>query len=248
MLKELTISNFKSINEFSIELGRFNVFIGENGCGKSNILEALAFPTAAYNGTIENDFLALRGVRISDPRHYRTGFNEGSSNKPIKISIKDDQNNLLEWIFENDNLPFSKWRSSINLDDDQLIKEVTILSDRVKHLLYLEKLAGKNEFNEETPGFDIALKELLEQFSNDKSLSESIVEKRIATEVSKHTKIEDYLIYAPENFFLRNFKTEEIFSPPVGYRGEGLLSLIKIIKDNKQEQYKEIINNLVRCG
>ncbi len=42
MLQEITIKNFKSIADDTIELGRVNVFIGENGCGKSNIFEALS--------------------------------------------------------------------------------------------------------------------------------------------------------------------------------------------------------------
>ncbi|WP_409994876.1 AAA family ATPase [Chitinophaga pinensis] len=39
MLDNIRIRNFKSIDDLSIDLGRFNVFIGENGCGKSNIGE-----------------------------------------------------------------------------------------------------------------------------------------------------------------------------------------------------------------
>ena len=42
LLRQIVISNYKSIEEIDIELGRFNVFIGANGSGKSNILEAIA--------------------------------------------------------------------------------------------------------------------------------------------------------------------------------------------------------------
>jgi AAA15 family ATPase/GTPase len=37
------IKNFKSIVDLSLDLAPINVFIGENGSGKSNILEAMAF-------------------------------------------------------------------------------------------------------------------------------------------------------------------------------------------------------------
>jgi AAA15 family ATPase/GTPase len=47
MIRELTIKNYKSILDHTMELGRINVFIGENGCGKTNILEALAMAAAA---------------------------------------------------------------------------------------------------------------------------------------------------------------------------------------------------------
>jgi len=43
MLRRVTIKNFKSIKNLSFDLGRVNVLIGENGSGKSNILEAIAF-------------------------------------------------------------------------------------------------------------------------------------------------------------------------------------------------------------
>ena len=37
MIRELTIKNYKSILDHTIELGRVNVFIGENGCGTVNL-------------------------------------------------------------------------------------------------------------------------------------------------------------------------------------------------------------------
>ncbi|TAE05984.1 MAG: DUF2813 domain-containing protein, partial [Bacteroidetes bacterium] len=65
MLQEITIKNFKSIADDTIQLGRVNVFIGENGCGKSNILEAVGFASAIninMNGIIENELLVSKGI------------------------------------------------------------------------------------------------------------------------------------------------------------------------------------------
>ena len=42
-LEKLTIKNFKSIREQTLELGRLNVFIGGNGAGKSNLIGAFRF-------------------------------------------------------------------------------------------------------------------------------------------------------------------------------------------------------------
>src|SRR6266478_1165542 len=42
-LEKLTIKNFKSIREQTLALGRLNVFIGGNGAGKSNLIEAFRF-------------------------------------------------------------------------------------------------------------------------------------------------------------------------------------------------------------
>ena len=46
MIKEIQITNYKSIVDLTLELGRFNVIIGTNGCGKSNILEAITVASA----------------------------------------------------------------------------------------------------------------------------------------------------------------------------------------------------------
>lgn len=66
MLRTFRVENYKSIDELELELGRFNVFIGENGCGKSNLLEALVVAHASvFNGSA--DGLAARGVRFTHP-------------------------------------------------------------------------------------------------------------------------------------------------------------------------------------
>lgn len=46
MIEKIHIQNFKSLYDVEIILGRVNLFIGENGSGKSNLLEALVFVSA----------------------------------------------------------------------------------------------------------------------------------------------------------------------------------------------------------
>ncbi|HEY4561718.1 MAG TPA: AAA family ATPase, partial [Thermoanaerobaculia bacterium] len=41
MITEIEIEGFKSLEKVRLKLGRFNLFIGTNGSGKSNFLEAL---------------------------------------------------------------------------------------------------------------------------------------------------------------------------------------------------------------
>ncbi|MCA9226649.1 MAG: AAA family ATPase, partial [Planctomycetales bacterium] len=42
-LQRLKITNFKSIREQELSLGRLNLFIGGNGAGKSNLIEVFRF-------------------------------------------------------------------------------------------------------------------------------------------------------------------------------------------------------------
>lgn len=54
MIKKLTIKNFKSIKDLTLDCRRVNLFIGEPNTGKSNILEALALFSLPYSGDIHS--------------------------------------------------------------------------------------------------------------------------------------------------------------------------------------------------
>lgn len=43
MLSKLSVRNYKSLADFEMELGKFNVLIGPNNSGKSNIFDCLSF-------------------------------------------------------------------------------------------------------------------------------------------------------------------------------------------------------------
>lgn len=90
MLRELSISGFKSVYGQRIELGRVNCFIGANGVGKSNILEALGVLGAAANGTVDDESLLRRGVRAGLPRLYKSSFQSERTPAHIGIGIKGD--------------------------------------------------------------------------------------------------------------------------------------------------------------
>ncbi len=72
MIETLTIESFKSIQSVTLELGQVNVFIGANGSGKSNLLEALAVLSAAASGKVDQSTLVYRGCRASG--YYRPMF------------------------------------------------------------------------------------------------------------------------------------------------------------------------------
>jgi AAA15 family ATPase/GTPase len=66
MLKRLTVENDKSVHNVTLELSRINIFIGENGCGKTNILEALAMASASK--ALEGAFPFSRLSKYSELR------------------------------------------------------------------------------------------------------------------------------------------------------------------------------------
>lgn len=72
MIERVEITDFKSIKSMDIHLGKINLFLGANGAGKSNILEALGIISAAVYGIVDDESLQRRGVRPGVPRLYKT--------------------------------------------------------------------------------------------------------------------------------------------------------------------------------
>ncbi|MCX6583233.1 MAG: AAA family ATPase [Candidatus Aminicenantes bacterium] len=109
MIREIIIKNFKSIPELSLELGRFNVLIGENGSGKTNILEAIALGGAAAANKLDNEFLSSRGIRVADPELMRAAFDPKTKNEEISLEYADIDEAKVTFRLKNDNQPYSKW-------------------------------------------------------------------------------------------------------------------------------------------
>lgn len=90
MITEVTIQNFKSIVDLTIPLSNINVFIGENGCGKSNILEAVGFAAQGmYSGEeLTPSSLAQKGIRVARPSLMFSSFAEGDNASEIIFKIQ----------------------------------------------------------------------------------------------------------------------------------------------------------------
>ncbi len=89
-LSNLTIKGFKSILDQSIDLGQLNIFIGTNGAGKSNILEAIAMLSSSLEGQVDYDRLARRGARLSSPEIFKSSFRNKGRRATISLSAEGD--------------------------------------------------------------------------------------------------------------------------------------------------------------
>ncbi|MBI2567005.1 MAG: AAA family ATPase [Candidatus Schekmanbacteria bacterium] len=116
MLARIEIKAFKSIREAAIDLGEVNVFIGANGSGKSNILEAIGVLGAAAAGRVDDEALLRRGVRPGVPALYKTSFRgervrdairfgafAGSSSYEVELNNPIDQPRPA-WTFKTEKL------------------------------------------------------------------------------------------------------------------------------------------------
>ncbi len=90
MLTSFSVSNFKSLLDVTIEPGSFNVFIGANGCGKSNILEALALLAGDVTNRTTPEDLYNRGYRVARPAITRSAFEGLEPDTRIVLSISQE--------------------------------------------------------------------------------------------------------------------------------------------------------------
>jgi len=74
MVESFSVKAFKSLEDVTVDLGLVNVFIGANGSGKSNLLEAVGVLSAAASGRVDDQSLLSRGVRPGVPALYQSAF------------------------------------------------------------------------------------------------------------------------------------------------------------------------------
>lgn len=86
MITAITLKDFKSIHLLEdLPLGQVNVFVGANGSGKSNFLEAVGVLSAAASGIVDDQALMRRGVRPGVPALYK--FSQKNERLPLAIVL-----------------------------------------------------------------------------------------------------------------------------------------------------------------
>jgi energy-coupling factor transporter ATP-binding protein EcfA2 len=90
ILGRIHIERFKSLYDVEVELGHVNVFIGANGSGKSNLLEAIGVIGAAGFGSVDDQALLRRGVRPGVPRIYKSAFPKSPKDPSIRITVETE--------------------------------------------------------------------------------------------------------------------------------------------------------------
>ncbi|MBD1829483.1 ATP-binding protein [Microcoleus vaginatus GB1-A2] len=215
MIGEVRIENYKSIQKLKLELGRVTVLIGENGCGKSNILEAIALASAAADDKLDNEFLASRGIRVTEPQFMRSAFEKENLDKDISIEIRGNNDTIkIRFILNNDNTPYARWRNHFYYG----------ISEEERNLERAYRPLAAWEYN---------------SFLDSRDRQYQFIRK---TNI-KTLKIQEFIIYSPENIALRTFEKEGQIQP-LGINGEGLFKLLKVLNSDNQEQLNEINKKL----
>jgi predicted ATPase len=243
MIKSIKISNFKSVVDLKLELGRFNVLIGENGCGKSNILESIAFGAAASADKLDYEFLGSRGIRLTNPDFMYPAFSKEENKKSIDLAFRDEDKSYDFNLYNDKNNP-KKWN---NRTKENLTKEI---SNLFNSLLFEKDEIKRKKVKDELDVEDSMLSRLMDILSEDSSgmgfnqfmtnLIPTIFEKAYS-----NPEISNYIVYSPEQSSLRKFEeTTQIY--PLGVKGEGLFQYLKDLAfdGNNITLFKEIKENL----
>jgi predicted ATPase len=221
MIKEIKIENFKSIQSLNLELGRLNVFIGANGSGKSNILEGIAFGAVAAKGVLSREFLGTRGVRITDNQYFPSGFTKISTNT-FSVSFSNQAKEDIKYIFDTTH---DVW---------------TVIADDALQTEFVSE--NKEDFEKQFLTLYKSLRNKLSEAEFENASQRFIADLKIAN-FTDRLRLQDFMIFAPENYFLRRFE-EETQIKPLGIRGEGLFSHLVKIFTEKPNRFKTIQNHL----
>jgi AAA15 family ATPase/GTPase len=221
LIRTIHIDSYKSIVNDKIDLGRFNVFIGVNGCGKTNILEALATVGAERGNDLTFDGLYSRGVRIARPDLILSSFLDSSQKSSIDINLSFERDNEPEEYKcslspANLNDIYTKW---INLSEEEFYPEVL--------LNYFGSITKDNP--------RISGDELL-------TMANSMISRKgLKKDYDFDKLLSDYSIFDLNTKTLRGISQSESKKTPLGLNGEGLDLLISSFNVSEREQLSKCL-------
>lgn len=204
MIKEISIKNYKSVVDQTIALCPFNVMIGANGCGKSNILEAIAFAGLSASNKLDEDLFALRGIRVTAPQWMKSAFSDNKG-ALIELKVNTDKKQASKFkTYYNTEVKPSRW-----ID---IVEEET--------LQYLQSLE-----NEKPQTADELLRIIKSARTKDTNVSFSINGPKLHISHKQVNGLKSFVIYSPEESALRSFEPSS--TGQLGRNGQGLFPFLK---------------------
>lgn len=214
MISSFTVKNFKSLHEVMIEPGHFNVFIGANGCGKSNVLEALALLAGAMTGRTTPEDLFNRGYRVARPDSTRSSFREVAQQETISLIASEQgtwaapDGTHFDLVPSNTDSIAAEW---VNQKSGTM--EPVDVESVLRGLKELESKLAPDHAK-----FPIVLAEI----------------RRSLSALETHRSLSDFVIYTPNTLALRGLQVVSQRTP-IGIHGEGLDQLIASLSEADHE-------------
>lgn len=209
-LSKVRIKSFKSIVDQTIELGQLNVFIGTNGAGKSNLLEAIGVLSCAIDGRIDYGKLADRGVRLSAPEVFKSSFKNLDRKNTFSLDA---------WFGD------LHYHANINANSEA---EFIFSAESVVNSE--ERLGGRSNRGINIAGYGPLPAKISKQHSIVATLE--ALGKFSDSERGDVDAVQRYAIYAPSTPILRGVSPDNSKTEPLGLYGGSLSSaLTEVVKD-----------------
>ncbi|MFR8275800.1 MAG: AAA family ATPase [Desulfovibrio fairfieldensis] len=223
-VQNITIKDFKSIADLTLDLGKINVLIGENGAGKSNILEAIGVLSAAVDGRVSYAGLKERGVRLSAPEVFKIALKKQKRKNRFALSATLEHE--------------IRYRVSLSPKREDTGDNIRYWTEELK--------SGDVKIASRGPRGRMTIRgERLEKPADDSSVltaarSLSSIDENIAHAIDI---LQKYAIYAPSTPILRNIATDESAKSPLGLYGGSLAPALGTIF--RSTEIKKILSTTI---
>ena len=178
-----------------------NLFVGGNGSGKSNLLEALGILSAAVQRGVSDADLQLKGVRLSPPALFKSAFK--NRRLPVSFRIEASFEHACEYAFE-----------LMASDSDTHLKFNTERATFRNISMFGRSGNGATVLGSSLSRPPDGLRGLFDQLRSTSEFPPEFVDQL--------DLISKYAIYSPQTEFLRGTEIGTVSSPPIGLHGEGL--------------------------
>lgn len=201
MLTQLTINRFKTVREQTLDLGRVNLFIGGNGTGKSNLLEAIGLTSACLGRGLGDSDIGRKGLRLTPPELMKSSFKNEDLPKTL----------ALDATFSNK----VSYKAALQSREGDPLLRFFSESAHIKS----KRVFGRSNRGARATGVPHA--DRLEQNRGiwDQIKATYDIDPRVDAEFQQFSR---YSIYTPQTDFLRGRQSGRVENPPIGLHGEGL--------------------------
>lgn len=216
MLEELAISRFKSVREQRLRFGRVNLFIGGNGTGKSNLLEAIGLASACLGRGLGDTDISQKGLRLTPSELMKSSFKNDTLPKTLELKAT-----------------FSHGiRYHVALSSSAKDPLLSIFSESSS--ARFKKVFGRSNRGASATGVSHA--DRLDQHRGIWDQIKATYE--IPADVMhEFTDFARYVIYTPQTDFLRGRQVGRVDVPPIGLHGEGLPEAVSTFLDTWRDYY-----------
>ena len=205
MLEQLKINRFKSVRDQTLDLARVNLFIGGNGSGKSNLLEAVGLVSACLGRGLGDSDIGAKGLRITPPELMKSSFKNETPPRTLELAGTF-----------SDGLEYKAMLQS--RESDPLLRFSSESAE-----FRGERILGRSYRGVRAMG--VSLDDRLDQ---NRGLWD-----QVKATIDFPSEVRDaffefsrYVIYSPQTDFLRGRQSGKVDVPPVGLRGEGLAQAV----------------------